>query len=275
MGKCTFCGQSAGLLRSQHKECAALNAQSQDKVRQAVAQCIQTGGDASCITSSVLTLARQGFVPAKSLNDLLVDGWAIAMETFLEDGLLSPDEEARLMDFIQKTGIGPKLQQHPSYSMLAKAAQLRDLAQGNLQSRMNFSGSLPVNLMKGEIPIWVFHGTEYLEDRERREFVGRSQGVSIRVMKGVYYRVGSFKGQPVTHQERISLGIGSLYVTNKNLYFAGSQKSVRIPYGKIISFEQFSNGIGVMRDLATAKPQIFITNDGWFTFNLITQISQL
>ncbi len=274
MGDCVFCGQSAGLLRSQHTECAAINAQSQNKVRQAVAQCIQAGGDASRITSSVLPLARQGFVPARSINDLLVDGWAIAVEVFLEDGLLSSDEEARLMDFIQKTGIGPKLQQHPSYSLLAKAAQLRDIAQGNLQSRMNFSGPLPVNLQKGEVPIWAFPGTEYLEDRERREFVGRSQGVSVRVMKGVYYRVGSFKGQPVMRQERVSLGIGTLYVTNMNLYFAGSQKSVRIPYGKIISFEQFSNGIGVMRDLATAKPQIFLTNDGWFTYNLITQVSQ-
>ena len=275
MGDCAFCGQSAGLLRSQHKECAALNAQSQDKVRHAVAQCIQTGSDASHITSRILPLARQGFVPAKSLNDLLVDGWALAVYTFLEDGLLSPDEEARLMDFVQKTGIGQKLQQHPSYSLLAKAAQLRDLAQGHLQSRMKFSGPLSVNLQKGEIPIWAFPGTEYLEDRERREFVGRSQGVSIRVMKGVYYRVGSFKGNPVTHQERVSLGNGTLYVTNKNLYFAGSQKSVKIPYGKIISFEQFSNGIGIMRDLATAKPQIFVTNDGWFTYNLITQASQL
>lgn len=275
MADCKFCGQSAGLLRSQHKECASLHTQSQDNVRQVVAQCIQSGGDAKHIASSVLPLTRQGLIPADEINDLLVDGWAMAVDAFLDDGLLSSDEEFRLMDFVQKTGIGQKLQQHPSYSLLAKAAQLRDLAQGNVQSRMSFSGPLPVNLQKGESPIWAFPGTEYLEDRERREFVGHSQGVSVRVMKGVYYRVGSFKGRPVTHQERISLGTGTLYVTTKNLYFTGSQKSVRIPFGKIVSFEQFSNGIGIMRDLATAKPQIFVTHDGWFTYNLITQVSQL
>lgn len=275
MADCTFCGYPAGLLRSQHKECTSLHVQSQAMVRQAVAQCIQARGDPSRIASSVLPIARQGLIPTREINDLMADGWAIAVEAFLEDGLLSADEEACLMDFVQKTGIGPKVQQHPSYSLLAKAAQLRDLAQGKTQSRMNFSGPLPVNLQKGETPIWAFPGTEYLEDRERREFVGHSQGVSVRLMKGVYYRVGSFKGRPVTHQERISLGTGTLYVTTKNLYFAGSQKSVRIPYGKIVSFEQFSNGIGIMRDLASAKPQVFVTDDGWFTYNLITQASQL
>ena len=104
--------------------------------------------------------------------------------------------------------------------------------------------------------------------------MGLSQGVSFRVMKGVYYRVGSFKGRPITRQERVSLGTGTLYVTDRNLYFSGSQKTMRVPYGKIVAFEQFSDGIGIMRDAATAKPQIFVTKDGWFICNLITLLAQ-
>jgi len=53
------------------------------------------------------------------------------------------------------------------------------------------------------------------------------------------------------------------------------EKSVRLPYAKIVSFEPFSDGIGVMRDAATAKPQIFVTGDGWFTYNLVTNLSQI
>ncbi len=274
MGTCGFCGQSAGFLHSEHKECKAHHASSQARVRQAAVDCLQTATDPSGMRSSVLAIARQGFVKMSEIDDLLLDGWVAAVDAFLDDGVLTQVEEDRLIHFATQTGLMPRAQKHPSYSLLVKAAQLRDLSEGKLQSRMTFNSAHGINLQKGESIIWAFPGTEYLEDREQREFVGRSQGVSVRVMRGVYYRVGCFKGRPVTRQERVSLGSGTLFVTTKNLYFAGSQKAIRIPYGKIVSFDQFSDGIGLMRDAASAKPQTFITNDGWFTFNLITLVSQ-
>ena len=275
MGDCSYCGQPAGLLRSKHSECEKQHAKSQEQIRQAIVQFIQTRSNASNLSSTILPIARQGFVRTNEFNDLMVDGWAKAVDLFLEDGMLSQVEESSLMDFAQQTGLGPKLQQHPNYSLVAKAAQLRDLAEGKCTSRMSFNGPLPINLQKGETLIWAFPGTQYLEDRERKEFVGTSHGVSVRVMKGVYYRVGAFKGGRVTHVDRVNVGTGTLFVTTKHLCFAGSQKSVRVPYSKIISFEQYSDGIGIMRDAASAKPQTFVTGDGWFTFNLISQVSQL
>jgi hypothetical protein len=275
MGNCSYCSQPAGILRSKHSECAKQHARSQEQIRQAIVQCILTRTNASKLSSVILPIARQGFVRTSEFNDLIVDGWSKAVDLFLEDGMLSPVEESSLMDFAQQAGLEPKLQQHPSYSQVAKAAQLRDLAEGKCTSRMSFNGPQPINLQKGETLIWAFPGTQYLEDRERKEFVGTSHGVSVRVMKGVYYRVGAFKGRPVTHLDRVNVGTGTLFVTTKHLCFAGSPKSVRIPYSKIISFEQYSDGIGIMRDAASAKPQTFITGDGWFTFNLISQVSQL
>ena len=52
-----------------------------------------------------------------------------------------------------------------------------------------------MNFQKGEQIVWAFPGADYLEDKTKRQYVGGSQGVSIRVMKkAVYYRVGAFKG---------------------------------------------------------------------------------
>ena len=39
--------------------------------------------------------------------------------------------------------------------------------------------------------------------------------------------------------------------------------------------EQFSGGFGVMRDAQTAKLQGFTTGDGWFAFNLATNLTQV
>jgi hypothetical protein len=263
------------MLRSKHKECDEQHSLSQDKIRQAVVECIQTRGNASRITSAVLPLARQGFVRSNELADLVVAGWGLAVDAFLDDGLLSSDEESKLINFAEHSGLNHRLQQHPGYTQIAKAVQLRDLSEGKINSRMDFNGALPVNLQKNEKLIWAFPNTEYLEDRERREFSGVSHGVSIRVMTGVHYRLGLFKGRPVTKQERVSLGLGTLFVTTKHIYFAGGSKPIRIPFTKIVSFDQFSDGIGIMQEAASAKPQTFITHDGWFTFNLIARVSQL
>lgn len=74
--------------------------------------------------------------------------------------------------------------------------------------------------------------------------VGGSQGVSIRIAKGVYYRVGAFKGQPVEYSERVFVGSGLFAVTNRHIYLSGG-KSFRIQHDKIVTIEPFTNGVGM------------------------------
>ena len=198
------------------------------------------------------------------------------MEQFLEDGILDTTEENRLIDFKEHFEISQsELDRHGTLTKTVKAAVLRDVLNGVIPQRVRLDGRLAINLQKSEQVVWVFSGANYLEDKVRRQFVGGSQGVSLRVMKGVYYRVGAFKGHAVEHTERVHVDTGMVVVTNRNLYFAGSRKSVRIPYGKIVSFEPFSDGIGLMRDAATAKPQLFVTGDGWFTYNFVANLSRM
>jgi hypothetical protein len=94
-------------------------------------------------------------------------------------------------------------------------------------------------------------------------------------MKGVYYRVGAFKGAPVHSTERVLVDNGAVIVTNKHIYFAGPAKSLRVAYAKIVSFLPFEDGVGIVRDAQTAKPQIFKVGDGWFIHNLVTNLAQL
>jgi hypothetical protein len=37
---------------------------------------------------------------------------------------------------------------------------------------------------------------------------------------------------------------------------------------KIEMIQPFQDGVGIQRDAQTAPPQLFITGDGWFTYNL-------
>ena len=72
----------------------------------------------------------------------------------------------------------------------------------------------------------------------------------------------------------VGVDSGILAVTDKHIHFHGPLKSFRIPYGKIISFEPYEDGIGLQRDGSTAKPQILVTGDGWFSYNMIRNLAE-
>ena len=65
-----------------------------------------------------------------------------------------------------------------------------------------------------------------------------------------------------------------LAVTDKNIYFSGNLKGLKIAYANIISFIPYNDGIGVQRDTSTATPQTFVTGDGWFIYNLLTNLAK-
>lgn len=123
----------------------------------------------------------------------------------------------------------------------------------------NFEGgSFPFRLLKSERLVWVFQDVEYLETKIRREVVGRSSGVSVRVMKGVSVRMGQSRGTPVETEHLVSHGRGLLAVATKNLYFrASTGKSVRMPFAKVVSVAGYSDAIEVTRDRASGLPEFF------------------
>ena len=71
--------------------------------------------------------------------------------------------------------------------------------------------------------------------------------------------------------EVVHIDTGVMALTTRHIYFHGSLKSFRIPFSKIVSFSPHSDGIEINRDVANAKPQIFMTKDSWFAYNLVLQ----
>ena len=93
--------------------------------------------------------------------------------------------------------------------------------------------------------------------------------------KGLYYRPRTFRSQVLEGEENVYLDAGMLGVTTKHLYFHEPRQRFRVRLDKIVSFEPYSDGIGIMRDAQAAKPQMFLVGDGWFVFHLVTNVAQL
>lgn len=285
MGNCIYCGQPAGFFRSKHKACA----QEQSRLEKAQAERESLGRKdlesrlLSFIHSEeplagapalVDEVAATHDLTAEQLRPAAIAACEAAIAAAMEDSLLTREEEHRIVACMEKLGLSRNdLGDRDAWGKLVKLATLRDIMSGLNPSRLSIDEHLSINFRKGETIIWAFPNCDYLEDRSRISYVGGSQGISVRVMQGVYYRVGAFKGERVSRTERVHVDTGWVVITQKNIYFAGPKKSLRIPYEKIVSFLPFKDGIGVMKDTATAKPQIFVTGDGWFTYNAVTNLA--
>ena len=132
---------------------------------------------------------------------------------------------------------------------------------------------VPFNLMKSEQLVWLISGVKYYEVKTRRRRHGTSHGLSIRVAGELYYRPSAFSSQSLEWEETVHEDAGLLRVTSRHIYFHGPRKRFRVRYDRIVSFEPYRDGIGIMRDAQTAKPQTFQTGDGWFIYNLVTNLA--
>ena len=276
MGNCIYCGKPAGFLRKSHKECKLRYEKGKNEIISLVGKVGSAGGDLKQLEVSLKQVASRANIDPSTMRSLVVTGWERAVDAAFDDGILTENEENALSELKEYFSLSQQeLDRNGAFTKIVKGAILRDILDGKIPERVHIDGNLPFNLQKTEKIVWVFQGVDYYEQKTRTRYVGGSQGVSIRIAKGVYYRTGGFKGERVQTSETIHADTGLLGVTNKHIYFAGTSKRFRINYNKIVAFEPYSDGIGIQRDAQTAKPQTFVTGDGWFTYNLITNLAQM
>jgi len=276
MGTCKYCGQPAGFLRTKHSECTQQHEDGKREIVALITRSLSPSTAVAVVPGEVEKTGERSFTSEAERHSLVMEGWATAVERSLQDGVLSEVEEKRLNHLADSLSLSQdELNRSGAFARLVKSVVIRDVLNGVIPHRLTVEYSLPINLQKGEQLVWLFNPTGFLEDRAHREYIGESSGLSLRVMKGVYYRAGAFKGHSVDRIERIHIDTGLLAITNKNIYFSGEEKGFRIPYAKIVAFHPFDEGVGIIRDTANAKLQIFVTGDGWFTYNLVTNLANL
>jgi hypothetical protein len=274
MADCIFCGKPAGFLRSKHSECAAAHAESLEKLPQIFTGYInfpKAPDRPNALRMGVEATAKEGFLSADDLRFEVVKGLGLAIRAALSDRSLTDSELSRIQEIIDQFGLkAPEIVASGARELLIQGLVLRDLDKGSLQSRFHIEGSMPINLKKDEIVLWMFKGISRLEPKTSVSYSGSSQGVSFRVMKGVSYRVGASKGHRIETPTLASKGIGDLYITSIAVYFVSPVGSYTVPHKRISAVEQYADGISIAP--ATGKNQIFLLNDPRFAAELILKI---
>ncbi len=275
MAKCRYCGQTAGFLGEYHKQCKERYEAGWESMVASASKAARTGEGLDSLEGALSREAESSLVRKESIQEALVQGWERALQENLDDNVLSGEEELRLMSFAQRFSLTQaQLDKRGAFTRTVMSGVLREILEGNVPRSPRVQGTLPFNFQKSESLVWVFTGVKYFESRTSRQYVGGYAGVSFRVMKGVYYRTGGFRGRSVDTSKTVQVDSGLLAITTQNLYFEGASKRFRIPYSKIVSFEPYSDGIGVQRDAMTAKPQTFVTGEGWFVYNAVVNLAK-
>jgi hypothetical protein len=95
------------------------------------------------------------------------------------------------------------------------------------------------------------------QQRTTRSYVAGYQGASTRVARGLYYHVGGLRGNMEESTSLQEVDFGELLITTCSIYFSGTNgTNLRLPYGQVIRFQPYSDGVGVCRN--GVQEQIFV-----------------
>lgn len=164
-------------------------------------------------------------------------------------GSVTAEAEHELSNIRHYLGI-PNAEIGPSLHELDHFRLLRDIHDGNVPV-ISVPGLLT---QKGESPYWR-EAAVILEERVvSRQYVGGSQGVSVRIMKGVSYRVGAQRGHLESRTGVVPISSGEFVVTSKRIIFVGSGKGFNIRLDKVLNLELHSDGVTVTD--GSSKPHL-------------------
>ncbi len=209
MGICRYCGKPAGLFRSSHAECRAQHDHVAASIPDFFVKSLNSPLPAASFRDLTMQAAQTGHIRDDEFRALALRGLGSLVEAALANSVITEAEEGRIDEI--RSAFGLQISElGETGRKLVKAEILRDLEAGRLPKRVTLSGPSPLNLERGEHIIWIFNNTTFSTIRSRTQWAGRSQGVSIRIMKGVYYRAGASRGEPIQTQYLSQEGQGDL-----------------------------------------------------------------
>lgn len=104
-----------------------------------------------------------------------------------------------------------------------------------------------IKLTKGEVCHFVGNASFCKMKQEIVGYAGGSRGISVRVIKGVSFRIGNYKGHSIKKQV-IKRNVGKIYLTSKKIIFSSIKNSSTIKINDIIALNIFEKLLQIQTD---------------------------
>lgn len=201
-------------------------------------------GYSLAIDKCLSAVTSEFMLPSQTLDFLKMKTLEVDLLECVSDKRLTDEEMSRLDEkaaqlFVQKPIIEALLANHAQ-----KVLPARYMAQID-------NGILPtvecnsIVMQKNEVAHLIVSSAQFLEEKVKISYEGRSSGYSVRIAKGLTYRVGATKGRRIETPYTAVTDFGNLIITNKRIIFSGAKKNQVNLFKNIINIEPFSDGLKV------------------------------
>jgi len=106
-------------------------------------------------------------------------------------------------------------------------------------------GDFPLNLTAGERALVVLPRTTLFELTTVRKTSGSWGGPTIRIYKGIYYRMGTSQRTGESHTELRKADEGALVITSERFAFMGNVSTISVRLSKIIGVSVYADAVGL------------------------------
>jgi tellurite resistance protein len=179
-----------------------------------------------------------------------------ALNAALADHRYSTSDEEHLEKLAN--ALGAKLQFDPKTTeMLTRLRLLGEVEKGRLPSC-----DVAILLQRGEICHHAIMGVAHKELRtvtKRINYGGPT--ASIKIMKGLRWRMGSLAVQRVTQDVMTEVDRVDVFITSKKVFLKGLRKNTSIPLGKVIHFTVYSDGLQLEKE--SGKDVYLVGSGDW------------
>ena len=188
---------------------------------------------------SINLLFMQSELSAEDFDRLRTEIFTQVVQHAIADRRVGANELASLNHLVERLEISTEVQawakrQVEYFAFLSQIENGAPLPVGQptgliLQKDETCHASLPAQLLEERVV--------------SRNYQGGSRGVSVRVVKGVSFRVGQQKGQLVSQTGLITVSTGYFIVTDRRVVFSGDRKTVATPLEKLLDLHVFTDGL--------------------------------
>jgi len=203
----------------------------------------------------LLSLREELGLREEDVKDVSVQIFREEFSKAISDEHLSLEERARLEQLRNALGLSDEDIRH-ELEKIMELTLLMEIQKGKLPEIPLEEASRYIVLTPGEICHCVVNAELY--EKVMSKGRGYYHGLSFRIARGVYYRIGTYT-MPKIKEEIKQVDEGILIVTSARIVFLGKQRDLEIPLGKLLNIELFQDAFSIHRK-GRKKPEYFVVD---------------
>ncbi len=224
-------------------------------LREALSDAEFTEQEKANLEATSAALGMSGQQTARLYRAAAVSAVQAAFTSAMADRRYTKDEEAHVAALAKSLGV-TMTHDAGTADLVAKFRLMAQIDDGYLPSI-----TVPILLKRGETCHYSGPATQHQIKTVTKRINYSGPTASIKIVKGLRWRLGSIAVQRVATDVMTRLDSGQLYVTSTRLLFDGAKKNTSIGLGKITNFTVFKDGLKIEKE--AGPDQYFLGACDW------------